>query len=341
MNFVCIGGGTGLFTLLSGLKQQFPADSLSAIVSMADDGGSTGRLRDEFGYLPPGDIRQSLVALSDAPQEMRALMQHRFKAGGSGLDGHVVGNILLTALKDIYKDEYAAIQAMERLFSIRGRVYPVTTMDCRLVARLENGDEIRGETNIDIPKHDASLRIEKLWLEPPGILFGPTAQQLESADVIIVGPGDLYTSILPNLVVDGMVDAIARARARGARILYVANVMTKRGETSGYRASDFINAVQEHGVTPHAIILNEGQLTAAQRDAYALEGAAPVEDDLGQSAREPTTAPWVIIRADIVHKDALARHNPQKLANAIARALLVLRSMPVRDSDDSPHADRP
>jgi uncharacterized cofD-like protein len=316
---VCIGGGTGLYTLLSGLKAQFPADELAAVVTMMDSGSNSGRLRDEHGYLPPGDVRQSLVAFSDSSQELRALMQHRFQ-GDNGLNGYVVGNILLTALKDIYNgDEYEAISAMARILRIRGQVYPVTTMDSHLVATLEDSTEVRGETNIDVPKHDPSKRITGIYLDPPAILFGRTAQAIREADYIIIGPGDLYTSIMPNLVVDGMIEALKEAKSHGARIIYVTNTMTKHGETNEFAASDFVNVVQGalDGARIDAVIINKGMISDEQRASYALEHAEPVADDLDPGS-------CCIISGDLVSKRTFARHHPQKLANAVARAIHAL-----------------
>jgi len=313
----CIGGGTGLHTLLLGLKEVFADAQLSAIVTMMDSGGSTGRLRDEFGYLPPGDVRQSLVALSDAPQELRALMQHRFNASGSSLDGHVVGNILLTAFKDITGDEYAAIEAMERVLRIRGKVFPVTVDNCHLVARLEDGTLIKGETDIDIPKHDPSLKILEVFLEPNATLFPRTKEVLEDAQFIIIGPGDLYTSIMPNLAVQGMVEALQQAKRGGTKIIFVTNTMTKHGETNGFGASDFYNIIKTKIGPIDAVIVNNGKISDEQRDAYLKENAVPVQNDMGDDC--------VVVAEDLVNKDAFARHHPQKLARAIERAISRIR----------------
>jgi uncharacterized cofD-like protein len=324
MRIVCIGGGTGLHTLLRGLKAHFPDAELAAVVTMMDSGGSTGRLRDEFGYLPPGDIRQSLVALSDMPHELRALMQHRFRSGS--LEGHVVGNLLLTALKDLSDgDEYAAIEAMERLLRIRGKVYPVTMTDAQLIAHLHDGTQVRGETNIDIPKHDPSLRITSVTLDPPARIFSKTADALRNADLIIIGPGDLYTSIMPNLVVDGMTRALKDAKARGARLTYIVNTMTKHGETNDFKASDFARTVQEalDGAPLDAVIVNTGRISDSQRAAYAWEHAHPVENDLGngQCDLASATPHAIIVAAELVSHDAFARHQPSKLARAIEEVI--------------------
>jgi len=315
MHVVCIGGGTGLYTLLSGVRRHIPKAEVSAVVTMMDSGGSTGRLRDEFGYLPPGDIRQSLVALSEAPLELRQLMQHRFSAPTSGLHGHTVGNILLTALKDLHQgDEYAAIEAMERLLRIKGHVYPVTIDNCHLVATLEDGTTIIGETNIDIPKHDASLCIKSLHLEPKGKIFSMTKNVLEIADIVVIGPGDLYTSLLPNLIVEGVIDALKRCKQKGGKIIYVINTMTKNGETTNYAATDFYNVIKDalDGVSVDAVLVNNGPISPEQKIAYERECAKPVVNNL----QDTTTK---VIAADLVRKNAFARHDPDKLGTIIAK----------------------
>jgi uncharacterized cofD-like protein len=314
---VCIGGGTGLHNCLLGLKAVLPEAELAAVVTMMDSGGSTGRLRDEFGFLPPGDVRRCLIALSDAPLELRKLMQHRFDRG-NGLSGHVVGNLLLTALKEIHGDEYAAIAAMERILAIKGKVYPVTLTDCTLVAELEDGTRVHGESNIDL-RSDARMQIRRVLLEPSATLFGRTSEAIKAADYIIIGPGDLYTSVMPNLAVRGMAGALAHAQARGARILFVTNTMTKRGETDGFTASDFVRVVQEAlgTATLDAVIVNTGQITLAQREAYARERAVPVVDDLKRGGA-------ILVEEDLVRREDYARHHPHKLAQAVRKAISAL-----------------
>jgi uncharacterized cofD-like protein len=318
MNIVCIGGGTGLHTLLSGLKEVSHA-RLAAVVTMMDSGGSTGRLRDEFGYLPPGDVRQSLAALSEASHMVRQLLQHRFVQHGSSLEGHTVGNIMLTALKDIYGDEYTAIEAMEKILRIRGKVYPVTLTNCQLVATLEDGSIVKGETNIDVPKHDPRLRITKLGLEPSAKIFARTAEALEDADYIIIGPGDLYTSIMPNLIVEGMTRTLKQAKRNGARIIFITNVMTKHGESTSFTASDFYNVVQDalDGASIDAVLVNNGKISEEQRRAYAEENSVPVVNDLEEKA-------VVIVAEDLLNKENFARHHPHKLAVAVQRAITEL-----------------
>jgi uncharacterized cofD-like protein len=319
-HIVCIGGGTGLFTMLTGIKEEFLTAQISAIVTMMDSGGSTGRLRDEFGYLPPGDVRQCLTALSEAPEEMRLLMQHRFDAPKSSLHGHTVGNILLTAAKDItgthdqLTAEYAAIEYMERIMRIRGKVYPVTLTNCHLLATLEDGTTIHGETNIDRPKHNPNLKIIQLELEPRATIFSKTEEAIETADYILIGPGDIYTSIMPNLVVDGMRDALAKARANGAKIIYIVNTMTKNGETNDFTATDFVRCIREAAGAIDAVIVNTGTPSKQLLFAYKEEYARPVVNDLDDGE-------LLVIAQDLMKSKDFARHDSKKLANAVQQAI--------------------
>lgn len=304
---VCIGGGTGLFSLLSGLVNVDESVRPSAVVCMADSGGSTGRLRDEFGYLPPGDVRQCLIALSQAPLELRQLMQYRFRNGGS-LKGHSLGNLILTAMKDIQDGEYEAIEALESVLRIRGKVYPVSLTDCHLVAELEDGTRIEGESNIDVPKHDPRIAISKVWLEPRANIFGETQKVIEGAREIVIGPGDLYTSIMPNLVVAGVREAIDVARSKGAKVTFIINTMTKHGETDNYKASDFLNVITGAIGDVDRVLVNLGTITGEQRARYEKEHAFPVQNDLEGP---------IIVARDLVSQNEFARHDPEKLARAV------------------------
>src|SRR3989338_10208038 len=231
---VVIGGGTGTFTVLSGLKK-YPVE-LTAIVSMADDGGSTGVLRDEFGMLPAGDIRRALVALSSYPEKfLTDLFTYRFR--DSEVDGHNFGNLILVALERVTGSFEHAVAAASRLLDVRGRVLPVTFSDVRLYAELENGEIIKGETNIDIPKHDGRLLIRRVWLQPKGRANPKALNAIMNADMIIIGPGYLFTSIIPNFLVSGIQNALWKSKAKK---VYVANLMTKYGETNGFSGADFL-----------------------------------------------------------------------------------------------------
>lgn len=232
---VVIGGGTGTFTVLRGLKNY--EHDITAIVSMFDSGGSSGVLRDEHGVLPPGDVRRCLVALSDGEQEkmLRKLFNYRFENGNT-LKGHSFGNILLTALTDILDGEDKAINAAGALLNIKGKVLPVSLEKAHLCVELENGTIVEGETNIDIPKHDGNLKITKSYLNPNVKVHKKAVEAIEDADAIVFGPGDLYTSLVPNFLVDGVPEAVKRSEAKK---LFVLNLFTKWGETHNYTASDY------------------------------------------------------------------------------------------------------
>jgi len=260
-----------------------------------------------------------LVALSDAPAELSALMEHRYVGGNDeGLKGHVVGNLLLTACKEMAGDEYAAIELMGRILHIKGKVYPVTLDDTHLLAHLTDGTIIEGETRIDIPTVKRAP-IERLTLTRPANLFPKTRDALLASDAIIIGPGDLYTSVLPNLIISGMADALREASARGARIIYIVNTMTKHGETDTYSAADFVRRIQDAIGDAHldVVLINDGTISQEQRDAYAQERAYPVVEDIVNTAHK-----YQVLARDIVGKKAFARHDPDRLALAVRDAVL-------------------
>ncbi|MBR9702620.1 uridine diphosphate-N-acetylglucosamine-binding protein YvcK [Candidatus Woesearchaeota archaeon] len=314
---VQVGGGTGLFNTLPALKQLQPwlrekdlRLRISAIVSVADDGGSTGRLRDEFGQLPPGDLRRALIALSQDTGAARKLFEYRFDKG-SGLSGHSMGNLLLTALTDIYNDEYIAIRHAGRLLRVQGRVIPVTTEDTRLVATLEDGTVVRGETNIDIPKHDKTLLIKKLELDPEPTLFSEAETAIKSADMIVIGPGDLFTSLLPNILVKKFSQTVKVAREEGAAIVYISNTMTKAGETNNYSANKFLESIEEHigkGVISH-VLMNTEKPAPELLAKYEEEGADFVTPDIKREDLE-------VIGIPLISTKHFARHDANRLHKA-------------------------
>lgn len=234
---VCIGGGTGLSVILRGLKK-LPID-ITAIVTVADDGGSSGRLRNDLRMPPPGDIRNVLIALADTEPLLESVLQYRFE-NGQGLVGHTLGNLMIAAMKEITGDFTSAVKAMSRVLAVRGRVLPASEQDVTLMAKMTDGSIIAGESRIP----HAGKRIERVFLNPHDAKPLPEAiEAILEADGIVVGPGSLYTSILPNLLVKDMCDAI---RSSKACKIYVCNVMTQPGETDGYTASDHILAIYEH-----------------------------------------------------------------------------------------------
>jgi uncharacterized cofD-like protein len=318
-NIVVIGGGTGLFAALQGLRRH--TSNLTAVVSTLDNGGSSGRLRDEFGYLPPGDVRRCLVALAseDGSALLRELFEYRFDRG-VGLNGHTFGNLMLTALTDILGSEARAIHEAGQLLRIQGRVLPVTLDNATLCARLANGHEICGETDIDIRKVDHEVPIQHVFLRPTVAPNPEAIRAIDDADLVVLGPGDLYTSILPNLLVNGIADAI---RASSATCVYVCNVMTKHGETDHFAAGDFIQEINRYlggaGALRHAVINYHEQLPAELYERYRGERAEPVTIDL---ARCYTLVPQITVRP-LIATGSLVRHDPARLAAAlmeIARA---------------------
>jgi len=303
---VVIGGGTGVFTVLSGLRK-FPL-KLYAIVSMADDGGSTGRLREEFGALPPGDIRRALVALSSTDDRLLSrLFTYRFSQG-KGLKGHSFGNLFLTALEKLTGDFRVAVKEAAKILEAQGEVIPVTLSHTHLFAQLENRRVIKGETNIDIPKHNPRLAITRVWLAPRAVPNRDALEAILRASLIVMGPGDLYTSIIPNLLVSGIPGAIRKSRAKK---VYVVNVMTKYGETTNFKASDFISEIETYlgrGILD-VVVLNTKRPERARLLRYAREGAQYVVPNLVERNHTPK-----IVRGDFIRHRGFIRHDPHKLA---------------------------
>lgn len=306
---VVIGGGTGVFTVLSGLKNR--CAQLSAIVTMADDGGSTGILREEFGILPPGDIRRALIALSKSDNKLLAeLFNYRFTEG-KGLAGHAFGNLMLTALERITGNFERAVEEAGKLLSIQGQVIPVTTTQTRLIATLDDGTVVKGERNIDIPHHSGQRKIKHVALEPRATINPRAQAAIQHADIIIIGPGDLYTSQIPNLLVDGVGKALAHT---SAKIIYIVNCMTKYGETDGFAASDFIKVISEY-LPPQTLdyaLINNVRPAVSRLKAYTVERSSFVEVDTPSLPPHPTP-----ILTDLIRKNGLVRHDPKKIVDAI------------------------
>lgn len=312
---VVLGGGTGLFTALTGLRRH--ELDLAAVVSMADSGGSSGRLRDEFGFLPAGDVRRCLVALAadDATGLlMRQLFEYRFERG-EGLAGHSFGNLLLTALTHLTGGMDDAIIEASRLLRIKGQVLPVTLTDTHLFAHLADGRTIAGEGAIDTRRE--SLPIRQVYLDPPAQATEAAVEAILQADMVVIGPGDLYTSIVPNLLVEGIREAIAESQAR---TVYVCNVMTKHGETDGYGASDFLRVVTTYlgpEVLDVALLSYYERLPLQVLSRYQAAHSAPVSIDLEQCYR---FAPQLMVRP-LAAAGTLVRHDPEALADALLTIL--------------------
>jgi uncharacterized cofD-like protein len=301
---VVIGGGTGSYNVLRGLKT-YDVD-LTAVVSMMDSGGSTGRLRDEFGFLPAGDLRRCLVALASDDGLLRTLFEYRFNKG-IGLNGHSFGNLFLTVLRDLTGSDAAAIREAAKILHVQGTVLPVTITNCQLGAILENGQVVVGETNISSPKHDPNLRIKRLFIVPHASLFKEAEKAILEADKIVIGPGDLYSSLLPNIIVRGVKTALRRSKARK---IYVCNIMTKKGETPGYGAPDFVRELERYlgrGIIG-TVLCNDRKPPAPLLRRYAAEGSDFVE---------PDTRDKRVRTADVLGGKDLARHDPEKLAKVL------------------------
>ncbi|MGE3468644.1 MAG: uridine diphosphate-N-acetylglucosamine-binding protein YvcK [Pyrinomonadaceae bacterium] len=318
LNFVAIGGGNGLSTLLSGLKgfvheretQPVWLSNLSAIVAVSDDGGSSGRLREELQMLPPGDIRNCMVALSEDSQMLSQLFQHRFRGEGD-LGGHSFGNLFLAALTEITGDFAEAVKLSSEVLASKGHIFPATVADVRLAAELKDGSIIRGETNIG----RAGNQIKRLALDPPDCQPMPeTLAAIAAADAITVGPGSLFTSLLPPILVDGVADAIAESKAVK---IFVCNLMTQPGETDGFTSRRHLEIIREHApqIDFDYVIVNNRPINDLQREKYTDEGAE-------QIGVHGSISPETIEGAEIVYGNLLddgdkVRHQPERLAQVL------------------------
>ena len=295
-----VGGGTGLPSLIRGIKHY--SHNISAIVTMADDGGSSGRLRSELGIQPPGDIRNCLVALADSEAVMQQLMDYRFSSDGQ-LDGHSFGNMLIAALSGIGGDFYRAVEIAGELLAIRGRVIPSTLTDVTLIARTEAGETLTGETNVA----SASGRLRSLSLSPPCPPAHPEAlAALKEADLIIIGPGSLYTSIVPNLLIPGISKAVVESKALK---VYVCNVAEEPRQTEGFSVQEHLDEVRHY--------LGEDAVHAVVANSSIPDGPTPAGLDFIR-ARRPWQDRALLIEADVIDESATARHDSSKLANAVA-----------------------
>jgi len=307
-HIVVIGGGTGLSTMLRGLRDY--SSNITAVVTMADDGGSSGMLR-EGGMQPPGDIRNCIAALAEAEPTVQSLFQHRFEGLGP-LAGHSLGNLFFAGMWEMTGSFSQAVEEVSKALAIRGRVLPSTLEDVRLGARLKDGSEIVGQVNVN-----KSRDIEQVFLLPESPQASPGAvEAIRDAEIIIIGPGSLYTSIIPNLLVPEIAAAIQKATAPK---LYVCNVMTQPGETTGYKASDHVRAIIRHigqGVLTHAA-LNSGRVAPEVLERYRESGADFVAPD-AEAVELLGVRP---LRFNFVNSSDIVRHNPQRLASFIFRTI--------------------
>lgn len=303
LRFVVIGGGTGLSTLLHGLKEY--TSNITAIVTVADDGGSSGKLRHDFGVLPPGDIRNCLVALADAEPLMRKLFQFRFDEG-TEFKGHSFGNLFITAMSKVTGAFDTAIKESSKVLAIRGSVLPSTLEKVTLTAEHENGSFSVGESHIP----EAKSPIKKVYLTPK--TSRPTNEVIDAiqkADVVILGPGSLYTSVIPNLLIKGIYQEITRSRAMK---IYICNVMTQKGETDGYKASDHLKAIINH-TAPKIVdycIVNTSKVPSNMLEKYKEKDSFPVYPDVEGIRKLRCRA----VEGDLINTTDFVRHNSAKLA---------------------------
>jgi uncharacterized cofD-like protein len=322
---VALGGGTGLSTLLRGLKEHVfrrtdehasaerPIADLAAIVTVTDDGGSSGRLRRENRILPPGDIRNCMVALSKDEALLWRLFQYRFHAG-RGLIGHNFGNLFLAALTHVTGDFSEAIRVSSKVLAIRGRIFPSTLSNVHLVATLENGRTVHGETRITASRSP----IKSLSLSPRRVRTLPKAvEAIKQADLILLGPGSLYTSILPNLLIPGISNAMAKSKAPR---VYIANLMTQPGETAGYALADHLRAIQRH--VPHRVIdwvvANRQPVSPDVARRYRADGAEPVAIDLPALQK----LGFRVILDNLLEEHGVIRHNTKSLSRLLLEEFL-------------------
>jgi len=339
LNLVTIGGGTGLSTLLRGLKHYVkPAEvavgnvagkyalaDLTAIVTVGDDGGSSGRLREEFQILPPGDIRNCMVALAEHDNLLTRLFDYRFPGQGV-LAGHSLGNLFLTALTGITGGFVEAIKCSSELLGIKGRIFPSTVANVRLVAELDDGTLVRGQHKIT----NGIRAVRRVRLEPPDCLpFKGAIDAIRQADLIVIGPGSLFTSVIPNLLVRGISDAIIRSPAKK---IYICNIMTQPGETNGYRVEDHVRHLLAYcpGLMLDFVLLNIRSISEAARQKYRADGAKQVrvkdsnslqtEADIGSLALDQGRLTMPVLLRDLLEEGDTALHDPTKLSSAVFEA---------------------
>ncbi|EEG77869.1 gluconeogenesis factor YvcK family protein [Dethiobacter alkaliphilus] len=309
-----IGGGTGLSTLLRGLKAY--SSNLSAIVAVTDDGGSSGRLRENLGMLPPGDIRNCLLALANTEPLLERVFQYRF-ANGEGLEGHNLGNLFLAALTEEFGFEEAVVAA-SRVLAVKGQVLPVTLDKLDLVARLDDGRLIRGESRI--PEEQG--KIERLHLEPDTSQIYPgAARAIADAEIVVIGPGSLYTSVLANLLVPGVAEALRESKAKK---IYICNVMTQPGETDDYTAADHLQAIYDHvgpGLVDMVVVNDNLDIPDPLLEKYANDGAVPVVPDKDRLRQMDVD----VQTAALISHEALVRHDQDALARKIISQAQAMR----------------
>lgn len=317
---VVIGGGTGTYTLLSGLKN-YPVE-ITALLTMVDDGGSNRVLRDEFGLLPTSGVRQAIVALSQRQSLLRQLFAYRFHQG-QGISGMTFGNLFLAAVSDIVGSQKAAIQATCELLSVKGSILPISWDSVRLVAEYEDGSRVVGEHLIDEPQHNGELRITNLLTDPVATISDEAREAILHADMLVLGPGDFYTNTIANLVVGGVKEAIMSSKAK---LVFVTNLMTKYGEAYNYKASDYIQDLGRYlplSRLNYVLVNSDYDFPAEAVALYSQEKSIPVADDLGETTtyevrREPLLNHAMIKpEAGDTLKRSVIRHDSERLAGVL------------------------
>lgn len=318
---VVIGGGTGSYNLLRGLKRFAEKDSktpieVSAIVTMMDSGGSSGILRDEYGTLPPGDVRRCLVALSDETELMKSLFQYRFGGRRGSLREHNFGNLFLTTLTKILGSEEKAIKEAQKILKVRGKVIPVTLSHSHLCAVLENGDIVGSEGEIDLPRKNSDKKIVKVYLRPSAGANPEAVRAIGEADAIVLGPGDLYTSIIANLLVGGIA---AKIRNSKALKIYNCNIMTKNGETNNFSVEDHFWEIEKYlgGGVIGVVTYNTKRASAKVLKNYEREKAGQVV--FGGKIKGRAKPEFV--GANLITEPKIIRHNPKKIAKLVIRII--------------------
>ena len=328
LRIVSIGGGTGLSTLLGGLKKHArgvqsapvagsPEVDITAVVTVTDDGGSSGRLRKDFDILPPGDIRNCMTALSEDEHLLSHLFEYRF-VGGRGLKGHSFGNLFLTAMHQITGDFAQAVKLSSEILAIRGRIFPATSTNVTLDALLENGKLVRGETNISKSRQ----AIRQIMLAPANCEPLPEAlEAITRADLITLGPGSLYTSVVPNLLVNGIPEAIEKSAAMK---VYFVNLMWQPGETINFTASAHLRAIQDHAKRKliDCVVVNSAEISPSLRRMYAKEKVKPVENDLAMLSKLGVK----VVTADLVSDTSISPHRIRHDSSALAAVVIDLAS---------------
>ena len=309
---VVIGGGTGTYTVLTGLKK-YPVE-LSAIISMMDSGGSNRVIRDEFGLLPTSDLRQCMVALSsEKPTEIvRKLFTYRYNAG-TGITGMTFGNLFMAALTDIYGAQEKAIEKTCEFLDVQGKIIPVTLENTNLVALYENEKQVLGEHAIDEPPEElARLKIVHIDVFPKAKANPKAVKEIKDADLIILGPGDLYTSVLPNLVIDGIADSIAKTKGK---VVFVMNLMTRWGQTNNYTAYDFLTEMETYLGKGNVdfILVNNGKIPKKAIEWYKKVKAKPVKDNLNRVTKTR------VVRTNFVDNEFYQKPRSDKLTRSLVR----------------------